>query len=671
MQQSLWMFSVAALMACSPVIAGCSQDAAGEPLPPRAESAAVVAVTAVPTMPSAAAVPPGPSAGGVRSLTVAVPSPRAVVPLASPARCVPGTDLSLFVAPRAPRAGRPLRVLAHGDKALAGALVLRDPAGAVVQVSDERHGGPPYFWAAEIPSAARGTYRAVVQQRSAAGDRDEITACLDIAVEDDPPVDSTRLWGVVWGNQRAWDRGMENLYSAWIERLFDAPLGEQLSFGALHEVLRDPKRNLLHDYLGTGEDDGGRGAAPIDPDCADLPYFLRAYFSFKLGLPFGFSSCTRGGGGLGPTCLDFRSNLYPAPQRKNAFDTFTDFLRGKLADTVHSGTGRAPADKDGGDYYPVPLDLKSLRPGAIYADPYGHILVVVKRIPQTETAGGILLAVDGQPDATVSRKRFWRGSFLFALGPEMGSPGFKRFRPVRQDARGVRGLTNKEILADPDYGDYALDQYSLDIDGFYDRMDDVLSPSPLDPARAMLETIAALEEQVKTRVVSVKNAEKFFVTAGRRVEMPKGPTIFETTGPWEDFSTPSRDMRLLIAIDVVSGFPARVARRPERYAIAPGKDIAALRGELDALLAKELSSRTIQYERSDGSPFTLSLADVVSRAPSYEMAYNPNDCAEVRWGAPPGSDEASTCRRHTGPSQLAAMGRYRRWFHERKRPARK
>ena len=40
----------------------------------------------------------------------------------------------------------------------------------------------------------------------------------------------------------------------------------------------------------------------IRPDCADLPYFLRAYFAFKMGLPFGYSKCTRGGGGEPPKC---------------------------------------------------------------------------------------------------------------------------------------------------------------------------------------------------------------------------------------------------------------------------------------------------------------------------------------------------------------------------------
>jgi hypothetical protein len=601
----------------------------------------------------------------------AAPALARPVPLPAPARCLPAGEVSLFVGPRSPHTGRPLRVVAHSEKPFSGALVLRDPDGAPVQLSDERHGGPPYWWIAEIPAARSGTYRAIVQRSGGPGAVDTLTSCLEIKVEEEPPLDKTRAWGVVWGNQRAWDREAENLYSAWIERLFDAPLAEQLSWAALHEVLRDPKRNFLHDHFDEGEDDGGKGAQAIDPDCADLPYFLRAYFSFKLGLPFGYSSCTRGGGGLGPKCLSFRSNLFQAPQRSSAFATFTDFLRGKLADTVHSGTGRAPAEDNGGDYYPVPLSFESLRPGTIYADPYGHILVVTKRIPQTESAGGILLAVDGQPDATVARKRFWRGSFLFALEPEMGSPGFKRFRPVRHDAKGVHALTNQEIADDKSYGDYSLDQYKAGVEGFYDRMDEVLSPSPLDPSRAMLETITALEEQVKVRINSVQNAQKFFEGGGHRVEMPKGPAIFETTGAWEDFSTPARDLRLLIAIDVVSGFPARVSRRPERYAIPAGKDMAALRTELDTLLVKELRARTIQYPRSDGSLFTLSLTDIVSRVESYEMAYNPNDCVETRWGAPPGSDEASTCTRHTWPAQMPLMNRYRRWFHERKRPARK
>ena len=83
----------------------------------------------------------------------------------------------------------------------------------------------------------------------------------------------------------------------------------------------------------------------------------------------------------------------------------------------------------------------------------------------------------------------------------------------------------------------------------------------------MKEAITSLEEQVKTRVTSVENGRKFQSSGRGEANMPDGAAIFETTGAWEDFATPSRDLRLLIAIDVVRGFPDRVARRPERYAM--------------------------------------------------------------------------------------------------------
>ncbi len=92
-------------------------------------------------------------------------------------------------------------------------------------------------------------------------------------------------------------------------------------------------------------------------------------------------------------------------------------------------------------------------------------------------------------------------------------------------------------------------------------MDDVMSPEPLDPSRAMTEVITALEEQVKARVTSVENGGNQNSGHGD-AEMPDGPSIFEAAGAWEDFATPARDLRLLIAIDVLRGFPDRVARRP-------------------------------------------------------------------------------------------------------------
>jgi hypothetical protein len=296
--------------------------------------------------------------------------------------------------------------------------------------------------------------------------------------------------------------------------------------------------------------------------------------------------------------------------------------------------------------------------------------VIAKRIPQSNGAAGVLLAVDAQPDGTVARKRFWRGNFLFARDPALGGPGFKRFRPiiVEKDG-GLRRLTNAEIAKHPQYGDFSLNQSQLGIEDFYDRMDDVMSPAPLDPMRAMLEVITALDEQVRARVNSVENGRKY-QTGGGIADMPDGASIFETTGAWEDFATPARDLRLLIAIDVVRFFPDRVARRPERYEMPKDKGVADVKTELEEKLASELATREFSYTRSDGSQWTLTLKDVIDRRGQLEMAYNVNDCVELRWGAPDKSHEASTCKRHAPTTQRAKMADYRSWFAERRRPAR-
>ena len=197
-----------------------------------------------------------------------------------------------------PWRGAPLRVIFTAEKALDGELSLIAPDGSVATRSRERRGGPPYFWLADIPSPAPGTWRASLNT-SRCG-----TITREIAVRAEQPPRPGTAAGSVWPLRGSWNRATENLYSAWIERLFEAPIGEELSWPALHVGLRDRSRNYLFNHLGLGEDEI---KMVLRPDCADLPYFLRAYFAFKLGLPAGFSKCTRGGGGRGPSCVGFTS----------------------------------------------------------------------------------------------------------------------------------------------------------------------------------------------------------------------------------------------------------------------------------------------------------------------------------------------------------------------------
>ena len=596
----------------------------------------------------------------------------------SPAACADAAELSVLPSPIVPWKGAPLRVIFAAEKPFEGELALVAPDGSIAAKSHDRHGGPPYFWFAEVALPAAGTWRATLAPVGCSA------ISRDITVRADAPPRPGATAGSVWPVRNSWSRATENLFSAWIEKLFDDPLDAAPSWPALHEVLRDRSRNVLFNYLGLGEDEMG---IVIRPDCADLPYFLRAYFAFKMGLPFGYSICSRGGGGAAPRCPTWSSiqsggeeaSASPSDEetasrgyskRPGLAASFSRFLP-NLANGVHSGSGRTAANDNNTDYYPVALSRQTLRPGTVYHDPYGHVLMIVRFVAQTESAAGIILAVDGQPDGTVARKRFWRGNFLFAQDPGLGSPGFKRFRPIVRDKNGsLRRLSNDEIVRNSEYGDFSLEQSKLGVEEFYDRMDDVMSPEPLDPLRAMKEAITSLDEQVKVRVTSVENGRKFLVSGRGEASMPDGPAIFETVGAWEDFSTPARDLRLLIAIDVVRNFPDRVARRPERFAMPKDKSPAEVKAELEGVLASELPARKFAYTRSDGSAWTLSVKDVVDRASVLEMAYNPNDCVELRWGASEKSEEASTCKRLASTAQRTKMNKYRVWFHERRRPPR-
>ena len=606
-------------------------------------------------------------------------------------------EFAMLAAPLAPWKGAPLRVLVAAEQAFDGEFALIAPDGSVAAKSHERYGGPPYFWIAEVATPAAGTWHATLARDGASGACGTITREIVVSAQK-PPRPSTAS-GTVWPIRNSWNRATENLFSAWIAKLFDAPLDTEPSWKAWHEVLRDRSRNILFDYLGIGEDNV---TISLRPDCADFAYFLRVYFAYKMGLPFGYSNCSRSGKCYqwfniehpeatrpppppdqitasadptpAPTLLqqmvgEQAAPAMGAPAKRLGTPSFAEYLR-IVGDVVHSGSVRTSATDDNTDFYFVPLTQEALRPGTVYADPYGHVMMVVRRVPESGGTAGILLAVDAEPDGTVARKRFWRGTFLFAHEPTFGSGGFKHFRPIVRGENGaLRRLTNAQIAKNPDYGDISPEQSQLAVDDFYDRMDAALSPEPLDPFNAMKEAITALEEQVNTRVTSIENGRKYQDGHGE-ITMPDGPAIFATTGALEDFSTPARDFRLLVAIDVVRGYPDRVARHPERYAMPNGKNVAEVKAELQKVLAAELAARKFSYTRSDGSSWTLTLKDTVERAGDFEIAYNPNDCAELRWGAPETSQEASTCKRHAPSAQRAKMTNYRSWFRERHWPAR-
>jgi hypothetical protein len=128
-------------------------------------------------------------------------------------------------------------------------------------------------------------------------------------------------------------------------------------------------------------------------------------------------------------------------------------------------------------------------------------------------------------------------------------------------------------------------------------------------------------------------------------------------------------MRILIALKVLADLPARIRRHPELYVLRH-ETAAAAAARIERLHSQQSRERFITYTRSDGSPWRLSLAEIYARRPGLEIAYNPNDCVERRWGATPGSPDFATCGRQAPVAQRERMEEYRPWFREARRPPR-
>jgi hypothetical protein len=590
---------------------------------------------------------------------------RTISGIADPARTKDAGDeigpiSAMLVSPANPGPGEPFRILSTGGKNIRKSrITVSGPSGSLESLKTITGGELPYWRIDDFAGTAAGKYKAVFTD----GGRIAGTIEFEIA----PKISLTSA-GIVWKTKRGWDGSIENLYSAWINILFYA-CKEDTSWKALHEVTQNQNQNFLYNYLSLGEDDpDGKNSVIMQPDCADNPFYLRAYFAWKLGLPFGFHLCDRGYLGRSPRTGQWITNE-AATSKTQPVQAFNLFLR-RVADGVHSGTARTALDDENSDYYPVGLTGEALRPGIVYADPYGHTLILVGRVAQTGNKPGLLLSVDAQPDGTVGIKRFWKGNFLFNTAEVVGEPGFKAFRPIAVRQEALYQIRNKELTEEAGFIPFSLQQRKMESDVFYHTMERIINPKPLDPETALIDLIQALYEQLQVRVTSVSNGEAYFRShPGAVIQMPSGTSgIFQAGGQWEDFSTPNRDLRLLIAMDEVNGFPDRVVRSPEDFNISGLSSPQQAKKKLQSILDQKVSELSIVYTRTDGSPQKLTVGEILQRRDAFEMAYNPNDGIEIRWGAPENSEELSTCRRRAPSYQVEKMRSVRMWFHKRLHP---
>jgi hypothetical protein len=379
-------------------------------------------------------------------------------------------------------------------------------------------------------------------------------------------------------------------------------------------------------------------------DCADLPYYLRAYFAWKNGLPFSFVSRVDLRNPNDPNGADIR---YPRDGNKpigrtdtsghgpGYFTNAKDILNWVVGDSVSTATIRMPSIPQPrealGDFYAIPVRRGELHPGTVIYSADGHAAVVYK-IP----ADGLLQVIDAHPDNAMTLTsygpRFQRGN------PNMGAI-FKNFRPLElvgatPDAEG--NLVGGTIVAKPD----------AQIPGVSDEQ--VTTKFPNTPAFQMwvrqrlaevgfrIDLVTDFKQSVQTLCRLVQQRKEAVDKAiTDQIDKKDNPAlmvanIFGAADEWEMYSSPGRDVSLRIgfkaALDNAKYNVDQLKIGNPLFSYA-GTNMAA---DLYKTYQETAASCPLSYTSRDGSLQKLDLEQIRLRL--FKISFDPYHCIDLRWG---------------------------------------
>jgi hypothetical protein len=427
-----------------------------------------------------------------------------------------------------------------------------------------------------------------------------------------PPTAPPPPPAVAWTAIADWDGPAETGFSEFVAGFARAVRDRRCT--RLEECLRDPVANPLWNPA-TDED------AVVEADCADLPYALRAWYAWKHRLPFSFVARVEGSGGGDAR---YMSRITPTRWHSAGEYATPEALLRELRGSVHSGMYRTTPDVEDADFYPIALSRSSVRPGAIFYDVGGHVLIVAE-----VARDGNVHFIDAHPDGTIGWTRF-DGSF--SSGPAALGGGWKRFRPQSRGESGPvragnRGLFDLDWHAQWDPRSWIFSGKKV---SYFDWVRDSLREpdAPAEPLADVREELDAICRQVVDRAAAVERAASDGIST-RPHPRALPANIYGTNGDWETYATPGRDAHLKGSF--------RALR--EAVAALPEKDRLAAQGAWKERAADpECRAR---YTDSGGATVELSLDAVLDRL--FALSFDPYHCPERRWGVPESSREFARC----------------------------
>lgn len=396
-------------------------------------------------------------------------------------------------------------------------------------------------------------------------------------------------------------------------------------------------------------------------DCADLPYFLRAYFSWKNGLPFSFATEIKANpdGSLKKQDVRYNSNGNSIVKRydviaknglfKNTYPNALEVLNNIVPDYTYSATYRMLGDIDQAlftDFYPAKIDRNSIRPGTVIYDPNGHVAIVYK-----VSDDGRIFYIDAHPDNSLTMGMF---TPKFVRSKPAQGAGFKNFRPLalvdaKKDSSGayvggrIVAANNSQLASfgleqyygnQPDPAGWSKGKFVINNQqvNFYDYVRLALMQGDLhiDPLLDMSQLVDDICVSLKDRVQAVDAARLAGIhLKPHPAKLPAN--IYGTDGDWEAYATPSRDARLKVAfMDLLAQTKANIERYNNndpsiKYS---GGNLAA---DLYSVYAQKAQACQFSYTTTNGLTVTMNLE--AARQRLFNMSFDPYHCVENRWGA--------------------------------------
>lgn len=425
-------------------------------------------------------------------------------------------------------------------------------------------------------------------------------------------------------------------------------------------------RSSANRYVGTDH-----ARINFDSDCADLAYFLRAYYASKNGLPFSFAAGVRPRI-RGQSDLRFNTGGNLITDRvsitgRGGANPGSVFNR--IRDVVSSATFRVgPEWQDAPytDFYSPVISRETIRPGMPVYDINGHVVVIYK-----VAEDGRIHYMDSHPDYSLTRSVF--GAQFGRADPNLGA-GIKAWRPIELVGATRRGdeLVGGRIVFAPneEIATFSMEQYHGNVPdpggdwhagkfirdgvemGYYEYVRAQLSSGEFhyNPVYELSATMRSLCADLHDRAAAVEIA----IDAGiHRKEQPGRlpPNIYGTDQmEWEIYSTPSRDARLKTRFVEFRSEMGRLIQLWIDRDTRVSYDGLNLKEDLLEAFQREAAACRITYSNSNRQVVTLNFTDIMHRI--FRLSFDPYHCIERRWGA-------------TSEAELASCpdgGTKRRWY---------